>query len=333
MNSQTSYYVKSQTTPGKIYKAKVFRNGSVQIPGIRMSDMSDGINALIEIKKVLYKAINYTPTPEDLENKNIRITMRNYRWKFVNDNEKILNIDTLLTELTNIANGMPMNNNFVGGNNGPLGPGGNDMMGPGGFGGNFNNNNGPIPPQILQQQQQQPPNVPNFNIMPNGGPPGMMNPHANMMSPQLHQQQQPPGQMPQSQQDMMMHQQQQQQQQQQQRGNMMMDPMMQNGPPQNGMQRGPMPSHSNPPSVPSPHPKQQQYPHPGISPLPPNQQPSPHPNQPPYPQPGISPLPNQPPMNMNNPHSRVMSPMSQPGPGMMSPHHQMMNQGPPMGKS
>lgn len=110
MNSQTSYYVKSQTTPGKIYKAKVFRNGSVQIPGIRMSDMSDGINALIEIKKVVYKAINYTPTPEDLENKNIRITMRNYRWKFVNDNEKILNIDTLLTELTNIANGNPMNN-------------------------------------------------------------------------------------------------------------------------------------------------------------------------------------------------------------------------------
>ena len=110
MNSQTSYYVKSQTIPGKIYKAKVFRNGSVQIPGIRMSDMSDGINALIEIKKVVYKAINYTPTPEDLENKNIRITMRNYRWRFANDNEKILNIDTLLTELVNIANGVPMNN-------------------------------------------------------------------------------------------------------------------------------------------------------------------------------------------------------------------------------
>ena len=91
-----------------------------------------------------------------------------------------------------------------------------------------------------------------------------------------------------------------------------------------------MPPHQNPSSVPSPNPKQPQYPHPGISPLPPNQQPSPHPNQPPYPQPGISPLPNQPPMNMNNPHSRVMSPMSQPG--MMSPHHQMMNQGgPPMG--
>ena len=109
MNSQTSYYVKSKTIPGKIYKAKVFRNGSVQIPGIRMSDMSDGINALMEIKKVVYKAINYTPTPEDLDNTNIRITMRNYRWKFVEDNDKILNIDTLLAELLNVSNGIPMN--------------------------------------------------------------------------------------------------------------------------------------------------------------------------------------------------------------------------------
>ena len=188
----------------------------------------------------------------------------------------------------------PMQNgasfNFNG--NGPLGPN-SDMMGPGpgGYGGNFNNNNGPIPPQMGHMM-----NMP-------------------------HHQQPPPGQMPPQPQEMMMH---------QQRGNMMMDPMMQNGPPQNGLQRGPMPPHQNPSSVPSPHPKQPQYPHPGISPLPPNQQPSPHPNQPPYPQPGISPLPNQPPMNMNNPHSRVMSPMSQPG--MMSPHHQMMNQGgPPMG--
>ena len=102
-----------------------------------------------------------------------------------------------------------------------------------------------------------------------------------------------------------------------------------------------------------------QPPHPGMmshSPHPPPHPApgmSPHPPQPmmggQYPQPGISPHPGQqvsnnghpPPHNMiqnihnqmlpNNPQSRVMSPLQQGNSGMISPHHQMMNQGGPQG--
>lgn len=102
-----------------------------------------------------------------------------------------------------------------------------------------------------------------------------------------------------------------------------------------------------------------QPPHPGMmshSPHPPPHPApgmSPHPPQPmmgQYPQQGISPHPGQqvpinghpPPHNMiqnihnqmlpNNPQSRVMSPQQQGNSGIMSPHHQMMNQGGPPGQ-
>jgi hypothetical protein len=94
--------VKNPDFPNKLYKVKVFRTGTVQIPGILREDFSDAHFAIRAVKEVVYAALNIDPPEEYLEECELTVVMMNYKWRFV-DPKWIINLNTLADELREYA--------------------------------------------------------------------------------------------------------------------------------------------------------------------------------------------------------------------------------------
>lgn len=85
MNSQIQFHLKSNFNPNKIYKIKVFRNETFQIPGILNADFSDVIPSLIKLKNYFRNVL----IDNSIELGEIYPTLTNYKCKLINSNLKI----------------------------------------------------------------------------------------------------------------------------------------------------------------------------------------------------------------------------------------------------
>lgn len=105
MNSQATFIVRSTNIPDKIYKVKVFRTGTIQIPGALCNNLEDAKDAIEEIRKVLINALGLSPDEAQLakydDGTDIKIVMKNSRWRINGDNW-IMNLDLLHKDLSEI---------------------------------------------------------------------------------------------------------------------------------------------------------------------------------------------------------------------------------------
>jgi TATA-box binding protein (TBP) (component of TFIID and TFIIIB) len=88
-SSQMSFWVIFNNNFDKIYKVKVFRNGTVKIPGILCPELTDAYKVIDVIKKGLSACLM-----EDIQLVEIHATMRNYKFK--------INIENTLVHLPTI---------------------------------------------------------------------------------------------------------------------------------------------------------------------------------------------------------------------------------------
>ena len=88
-NSQITFWVISKTINDKFYKVKLFRNGSVEIPGGLLPDMSD----IIEAVEIVAKAVGNCLLT-NVEVSKLYSVMRNYKTTVMGDNIR-LNIGEL----------------------------------------------------------------------------------------------------------------------------------------------------------------------------------------------------------------------------------------------
>ena len=74
MNSQITFFTKSDSVPDKIYKIKVFRNGEMQIPGIINEDLIDIKRAISKVGALMSTTLHVTST---LIDESVNIIMHN----------------------------------------------------------------------------------------------------------------------------------------------------------------------------------------------------------------------------------------------------------------
>lgn len=85
MNSQIQFHVRSKLNPIKIYKIKVFRNETFQIPGILKADFSDVTPSLIELRDYFRSVL----VDNSIEIGEIYPTLTNYKCRLIDNNLKI----------------------------------------------------------------------------------------------------------------------------------------------------------------------------------------------------------------------------------------------------
>lgn len=71
----------------KVYKVKLFRNGSISIPGCILEDLTDCVNPLIQLCKFLNRQIGISPNIESINS-----VMRNYKFSTINKNIDLKNL-------------------------------------------------------------------------------------------------------------------------------------------------------------------------------------------------------------------------------------------------
>lgn len=79
-NSQMSFWVSSATINNKIYKVKVFRNGTLEIPGVLDPKMTDAHDVAEIVKNALHLCLL-----EDIQITELYSIMRNYKFHILSD--------------------------------------------------------------------------------------------------------------------------------------------------------------------------------------------------------------------------------------------------------
>lgn len=88
-SSQITFWVESDTKPGKYYKIKEFRNGTTEIPGGLLPNMEDVRSAVEVVRDVLAECL-----AEDVEITELYSVMRNYKFRTLDVDTRI-NISVL----------------------------------------------------------------------------------------------------------------------------------------------------------------------------------------------------------------------------------------------
>lgn len=88
-NSQITLYIVLDENYNKTYKVKVFRNGTIKIPGVLNSDLSDARRVIQIVVQVLKECLL-----TNVELISLHATMRNYKFN-VADESQLVNIEVL----------------------------------------------------------------------------------------------------------------------------------------------------------------------------------------------------------------------------------------------
>lgn len=101
LNSQTTFYVIGNKSP-KPYKLKLFRNGAIQIPGVRNENLDDAFYAINETIKTIAEGL-FVDVDDITLMKPPHIVMMNYGWSITNT-ALMLNLEVIKNELLELNN-------------------------------------------------------------------------------------------------------------------------------------------------------------------------------------------------------------------------------------
>ncbi len=107
MNSQISFYVNSKFINGKIFKMKLFRTGTIQIPGVTSDNLEDIHFIINEVRLVLVDALGCDDDEiylEKIQDKELLVTLKNYKWA-IQDTKWIIDRDRMINSVQDIISG------------------------------------------------------------------------------------------------------------------------------------------------------------------------------------------------------------------------------------